>query len=173
MEGPKEKVEQIPEIKFDPASIKDAESIVELELAVIAGLEKIGKAYLYSGTTTKEDAIDEINSDVIYLLKIDNTIVGDVQYHLKEGNSAEVSGLIIHPNFQKRGIGKRAMSYILEKLKDKDNINLVTHPENTDAIRLYNSFGFEAEKTEDGNVRIMENYYGDGQPRINMILIRK
>jgi ribosomal protein S18 acetylase RimI-like enzyme len=50
---------------------------------------------------------------------------------------------------------------ILEELKDYKRIELVTHPDNKSAIKLYFSFGFLTEKQ-------MENYFGDGEPRILM-----
>ena len=51
------------------------------------------------------------------------------------------------------------MRYILEKTKGARRIDLVTHPENENALRLYASLGFKVESR-------LENYFGDGEPRL-------
>jgi len=71
--------------------------------------------------------------------------------------------LVIHPNFQGQGIGREAVLFRLEKLKGVKRVWLVTHPENFKIINLYQSLGFKIEKR-------LENYFGDGEPRI--ILLR-
>jgi ribosomal-protein-alanine N-acetyltransferase len=42
-------------------------------------------------------------------------------------------------------------------------VELVTHPENENAIRLYSFLGFRVE-------RRLENYFGDGEPRAVLAL---
>lgn len=59
------------------------------------------------------------------------------------------------------------MQILLEMLKDKKIIYLVTHPENEKAIALYKSLGF----VQVGEP--IENYFDDGEPRIKMILSRE
>jgi ribosomal-protein-alanine N-acetyltransferase len=55
------------------------------------------------------------------------------------------------------------MSFILEKCKGTDRIDLVTHPENKNALQLYMSLGFKVESRR-------ENYFGDGEPRLVLVL---
>lgn len=90
--------------------------------------------------------------------------MGDVAYQMKNENHAYISGLAVAKEFQGQGIAKQAMQIILEKLKNVELIDLVTHPENTKAIKLYESLGFKQVGEP------MEDYFGDGEPRIRMIL---
>jgi len=72
-----------------------------------------------------------------------------------------LSGLMVKPEFQGKGIGREAMRQVLEEVSDVERIWLATHPSNTPAIKLYLSFGFIIEEK-------IENYFGDGEPRIIM-----
>lgn len=56
------------------------------------------------------------------------------------------------------------MSFILEKCKGAYRIDLVTHPENKNALRLYASLGFKVESRS-------ENFFGDGGPRLLLALM--
>ena len=87
--------------------------------------------------------------------------VGSISYQIKNKTHAYISGLIIKPEFQKQGLAKKALSLLLEKLKNYQKLSLVVHPENP-AIKLYLSFGFAIKSRK-------ENYFGDGQPRLVMV----
>ena len=83
---------------------------------------------------------------------------------MKDENHAYISGLAVAKEFQRQGIAKKAMQMILEKVKDIKLVDLLTHPENKKAIGLYESLGFKKIGEP------MENYFGDGEPRIKMVL---
>lgn len=86
-------------------------------------------------------------------------------YEIKGPEHAYLSGLVIDPSFQGRGIGREVLSMILDKLKDFKRIDLVTHPDNVRALKLYQSLGFVVEARK-------ENYYDDGEPRLVLALIK-
>jgi len=86
---------------------------------------------------------------------------------MKDEHHVYLSGLAIMPQFQGKGIARQAIKMILEKLKDVELIDLMTHPENEKAINLYSSLGFK--KTGEK----YQNYFGDGEPRIKMVLERE
>jgi ribosomal-protein-alanine N-acetyltransferase len=62
-------------------------------------------------------------------------------------------------------LARKAMIHVLNEIELVKRIDLVTHPDNTKAINLYESLGFKIEST-------IENYFGDGEPRIVMVLSR-
>jgi ribosomal protein S18 acetylase RimI-like enzyme len=43
------------------------------------------------------------------------------------------------------------------------SVDLAVHPDNVGAVALYTSFGFRG-------VRRVENFFGDGEPRLSMVL---
>lgn len=106
--------------------------------------------------------MEEITKNIVYFIILDNEIVGSVIYENKSEDHAYISGLVIDQKYQGQGLARKAMELIMEELKDKKRIDLVTHPENDKAINLYKSLGFIIGETK-------ENYFGDGEPRIVMV----
>jgi len=145
-------------IEFERATAKDAAVFLEIE-------KSIPPTPTYSPTTDLSEALEEIESNVAYLVREDSRVVGTVMYQMKSPDHAYISGLTIHPNFQGHGLGRVAMEKVLEELKNIPTIDLVTHPNNERAIGLYTSLRFIS-----GD--LIENYFGDGQPRIIMTLNR-
>ena len=112
--------------------------------------------------TTKEEWREEMSYNAVYIIEKDGVAVGDAGYEVKDNNAVYISGLTIAFEFQGQGIGRQALIQLLEILSGKDRITLATHPQNIPAIKLYESFGFKIESQ-------VENYFGDGEPRIIMI----
>jgi ribosomal protein S18 acetylase RimI-like enzyme len=153
MEG---KREQAPAIELVRATAQDVEAYIELEKSV-AG------ASTYSALLTPEEVSEEFSKCIVYLVKEGNQIVGSVSYEMKDPDHAYISGLVVTPARQHQGIGKAALLKVLEELKDVRTIDLVTHPDNTSSVGLYESLGFVIGERK-------ENYFGDSEPRIMMTL---
>ncbi len=143
-------------IRFQKATVKDIPKLISIEQKV-AGLK------IYSAMTKEKEWEEEIGKDnaTVYLVMKDNVAVGDISYE-KRNDGAYISGLVVGPQFQGMGIGREIMRRIMEELKDVKKIELVTHPENGVAIKLYTSFGFAVKERK-------ENYFGDGEPRIVLV----
>jgi ribosomal-protein-alanine N-acetyltransferase len=136
------------------ATIEDIQTLLEIEKTA-KGLK------VYSGYFSEKELEEWINSEVVYLIKNNDIIIGSISYKIESVDHADISGLVIKPEFQKRGFAKRAIILLLEELKDFKRLTLVVHPDNH-AIRLYESFGFIQESRK-------ENYWGDGEPRLMMV----
>jgi ribosomal protein S18 acetylase RimI-like enzyme len=54
------------------------------------------------------------------------------------------------------------MIFLVGQLGDAVRLELVTHPENDHALRLYGSLGFKVEEE-------ISNYFGDGEPRVKLV----
>lgn len=137
----------------------DIEDFLVLERSVSTG-------GTYSGIETREEALKELEENEVYFLCREGRVVGSAAFQLKSPDHAYISGVVIPPNFQGQGIGREAVQLLLEKLKDIKKIDLVTHPGNERARRLYSSFGFKQVGEQ------IEDYFGDGEPRIVMVLDR-
>jgi ribosomal-protein-alanine N-acetyltransferase len=136
------------------ATTKDVQKLLEIEKTTI-GLR------LYSGYFNEEEVEGYVKNSVVYLIKNDGDIVGSISYDVIDPDHADISGLVIKPEFQKKGFARKAMELLFEKLKDYKKLSLVVHPDNH-ARKLYESFGFEEESRK-------ENYFGDGEPRVVMV----
>lgn len=143
------------DIDLQVASPLDIPKIIEIEQSVSG--DKI-----YSPMLTEEEWQEAFKKVKTFLIKNKDNIVGEVSYEIKDPEHSYVDGLVIKPEFQGKGIARKAMEKIMEELKDYKKIDLVTHPENKRAIQLYESLGFKIEKQ-------IENYFGDGEPRVVMV----
>lgn len=127
---------------------------------------KVSGTCIYSPMTQEDEWKEEMLKGSVYLIEKGGEIVGNVSYERKGENIAYISGLVVAPRFQGQGIGREVLNKILEEdLKDMKRIDLVTHPDNMIAQKLYRSFGFVVESRK-------ENYWGDGEPRLVMVLQR-
>ncbi|MGD0328774.1 MAG: N-acetyltransferase [Minisyncoccia bacterium] len=143
---------------LERATAKDVDTFINIERSVDG-------SSIYSAMTNRDETLAEIEKNFVYLIRESGHIVGSVMYEMKTPDHAHISGLAIYPDFQNCGIGKAAMVKILEELKNVPIIDLVTHPNNQYAIKLYKSLGFTLGKR-------VENYFGDGEPRVVIILNR-
>ncbi len=97
---------------------------------------------MYSGIADSKTMLDKLKNNIVYLIKKDEIIVGIIRYRMINKSYAHISGVVVHSDFQSQGIARSALSILLEELKFIKRIDLVTHPQNSNAIRLYLSFGF-------------------------------
>jgi ribosomal protein S18 acetylase RimI-like enzyme len=141
-----------------PVGIESIDEYVEIENSVAGNR-------VYSGTYTRSDAQEEFQHEKIFFVYVGDTLVGSVQYEEKDLTHAYISGIVIKKEFHGKGYGKLATKALLDILKKYAVIDLVTHPDNTPAVALYTSLGFS--KGE-----ILQNYFGDGEPRMRMVLER-
>jgi len=135
----------------------------EKDIPIFIELEKsIGNLRTYSNMTDEKETRDEFKKNIVHLIQYGNEIVGSVEYEIKSLDHTYISGLLINPKFQGKGIGRDAMKQVLDKIKCFKRIDLVTHPDNVPALNLYKSLGFVFESR-------IENYFGDGEPRVRLV----
>jgi ribosomal protein S18 acetylase RimI-like enzyme len=145
-------------ISFKRATIDDVAEFLRIEKSAI-GLK------VYSGISDEQEAIEEIQNNVMYFIQKNGINIGTMQYEVKGDNWAYLSGIVIDSKLRGQGVGRMALEWLLANdLKNFKKIDLVTHPSNTRAIMLYLSLGFVIKSWKD-------NYYNDGEPRI--VLVRE
>ncbi len=139
------------------ATEKDIETLLELEKSV-AGPNT------YSAMLEEEDWKEELGKASVFLIKSDDKVVGNISYEVKSPEHVYISGLVVKPEFQGRGIATDALKQVLAKYASAKRIDLVTHPDNP-ARKLYESLGFKVESR-------VEDYWGEGEPRLILALER-
>jgi ribosomal protein S18 acetylase RimI-like enzyme len=112
-----------------------------------------------------QDILDYFKKSTIYVAYKDSVPVGYIGCNELEKNTLKIIELGVLPQFQGMGIGSILARYIIGKYSAY-SIYLVTHPENAQALHLYQKLGFTITKR-------IENYYGDGEPRVELALISK
>lgn len=148
----------MPEITFQKATVGDVDAYLNLE-------KKADYLTVYSAIVDKDEAIEEIENNEVYLIKNGDVVVGSTEYQIQEPDCAYMGGLVIDSDFQNQGIARKAIEFRLNQLKDMKRIYLTTHPHNSKVIHMYLSYGFIIESWKD-------DYFGDGEPRIVLALNR-
>jgi ribosomal protein S18 acetylase RimI-like enzyme len=71
-----------------------------------------------------------------------------------EGYSIPSLGIIVHPEYRGKGVGKNFLLFLHEQAKEKgaEKIRLKVYPENSLAIRLYEKFGYVFSGKEQGQL---------------------
>ena len=132
----------------------------EADLETFFALEQRIAGPTYFPETQKKQIYGE--NKVFYLVKVGEKTVGQIQYEKQKDNIIYLNVLAIDPDFQGRGLGREVMRQFLAKVSNDSKVWLVTHPENK-AVKLYESFGFKITERK-------ENYFGNGTPRVVMVL---
>lgn len=84
---------------------------------------------------------------------------GYYSYKYVHPDEAEITGIVVIPSYQGKGIDSMVLKKILSELKNVKKVWLLTHPKNIAALKLYFKFGFVITGWKD-------NYFGDGEPRL-------
>ncbi len=135
------------QVLLKEASIFDIPTLLNLEKSV-------------SGTTTYSPMLEEgewreaLQKGKVYLIEKDTTVVGNLSYEQDGNDRVYISGLVIIPAYQGQGIAREVLVHLLKNLERVRRVDLVTHPDNHAALKLYQSLGFAVESRQ-------ENYYGD------------
>ena len=129
-------------IELRPVDRNNWEQCVEIELDegqvdfVPAPLRCIAEVQFYP----------ESKLDAVYL---DGRVIGIVTYGKPINESmGKIFRLIIDRRWQGKGIGRTVVEMVADTLREFEKIEICYHPENNAARNLYQSVGFEEDRTE-------------------------
>ena len=101
---------------------------------------------------------NELEKDLVTAIGIffNNLILGVCVFH-KIYDEIEIRYLSVHPNFQRRGLGKKLIYNLIKECKNQNikRIFLEVSLKNKQALSFYDYFGFET-------ISIRKKYYKDG-----------
>jgi len=96
---------------------------------------------------TLEELAKEQEDWVIFKASLDGRIIGSVRV-LLEDRQGTIGKLIVHPEFQNRGVGKQLMKSVEESFPDLRRIELFTGHKSERNIQFYRKLGYEIFKEE-------------------------
>jgi [ribosomal protein S18]-alanine N-acetyltransferase len=140
------------------ASVEDVETLLAFE-------RRVANPRIYGPIFDRARAAEEINTSTFYFIKMGDAVIGTAAYRLRSDESMYISNVAVDPIYRHRGVARAVMTRFLEQCKEAPRVDLVTHPENEIALKLYTSLGFKVQSRE-------ENYFGDGEPRLVLVLAR-
>ncbi len=125
----------------------DLEEILKLQYLAYQSEAKLLNNYsIQPLTQTLEDLIIEYKNGVNYKAIIDQQIIGSVRGYVQEG-TLYIGKLIVHPDFQGKGIGTKLLEYIENDHKGLRK-ELFTSDKSIRNIRLYERCGYTPFKTK-------------------------
>lgn len=144
-------------IDINEATDSDAETILEIQKLAFRG-----QGVLYDDFTlpplvqTLEELVRDFRTYVFLTAQYNGKLVGSVRART-EGDTCFISRLIVHPDCQNKGIGKKLMHAIESKFRGAQRYELFTGHKSAKNIALYGKLGYRkyGEKPQGDNVTLI------------------
>jgi GNAT superfamily N-acetyltransferase len=128
--------------EISPAAAADAAAILELQrLCYRSEADVYGDENLPPLWQTVEQLTDDIATMVVLKATEDDRIIGSVRAS-ETGGTCYVGRLIVHPDRQNQGLGRRLMAAIEERFPRAERYELFTGDRSTKSLSLYAKLGY-------------------------------
>lgn len=144
------------EIKYRPAGIEDAETLIAIyNASFYSDYMKYGQCPAYG--KTREMMEQSILNYPKFIITCDDMPVGCVSCKEEGPGVYEIGCLCVIPEFQGKGIGTQAVKFVMSHYKDWDKFTLITPSDKDENVKFYTEkCGFDIVSTEmDGNVKVV------------------
>jgi anthranilate synthase/aminodeoxychorismate synthase-like glutamine amidotransferase len=133
----------VPSITIAEAKVEDAEEILVLQKrAFRSEAERYGDDTLPPLTQTLDEITDDFARRRFLKATLKGEIIGSVRGHEADG-TCHVGRLVVHPDYQGRGIGSRLVHAIEDTFKDARRFEIFTGDKSEPALHLYQKLGYE------------------------------
>jgi ribosomal protein S18 acetylase RimI-like enzyme len=131
------------EILIERASAADAETILTLQKLAYQSEATLYKNDLLPPLTESLDDLTRLFQTHTFLVaRSGEEIIGSVRAATKEGR-CHVGRLMVHPNYQRQGLGARLLVAIEEAFPEASTYELFTGNLSEGNLRLYRSIGYK------------------------------
>ncbi len=126
----------------------DAQDILDLQKLAYQSEAALYNDYSIPPLTQSLDQMQaDFRQQVVFKAMLDGRIVGSVRGYLQDG-TCHIGRLIVHPDLQNRGIGKRLLSRIEEHFGQAQRYELFTGDRSARNLHLYTKFEYRVFRTE-------------------------
>ncbi len=143
------------DIKIEEAFINEAEILLILQKeAYKSEAEITGDIRIPPMAESIDDILKDFHDYTILKAVHNDKIIGSVRAKINEGNICYIGRLMVHPDFQNRGLGKRLMKKIENIFSECNKYELFTGEKSTKNISLYQKLGYTVKYSEKMNDKV-------------------
>lgn len=125
------------------AKKEDVPEIIAVQKLAFYDVAKYYNNFRLRPLQTTIEEMEESFSSYIYFKKIiDNSIVGSVRVKVLD-NKGHIENVIVHPDFQNRGIGKELIGNLENILIDCNSFELFTGKDTPKNVTFYEKLGYK------------------------------
>jgi ribosomal protein S18 acetylase RimI-like enzyme len=136
------------------ADVKDAAEILALQKLAYRSEAEIYDDYTIPPLTqTLEEMRADIDTQLVLKASIEDRIIGSVRAKVQRG-TCFVGRLIVHPDFQNRGIGRQLMRELEGTVSQATRFELFTGSRSERNIAFYQKLGYSPFKHEELSDRV-------------------
>ena len=140
------------------ATIIDANEILQLQKLAYQSEAAIYNDYTIAPLLQPtDDMISDLREKIVLIEIMDSRIVGSVRGHVQDC-TGYIGRLIVHPEYQNRGIGTSLMEAIEQHLSQAKRFELFTGHKSERNLRLYEKLGYHTFRSEWINGQLMLVY---------------
>jgi len=152
-------------IKITKAKLEDMEDILQLQYVAYYSEALIHDDFTIQPLRqTLDELVEEYHKGVILKAELDGEIIGSVRAYA-DGDTVYIGKLMVHPDYQDKGLGKRLLEAIEEKLHRK-RFELFTSGKSAKNLHLYEKAKYVRfrEETNEAGIRFvyLQKRYDDG-----------
>lgn len=129
-------------MKILPADKSDLKDILDLQyLAYRSEAERYNDFTIPPITQTLPELLEESKDSLILKAVKGEKILGSVRARINE-SICKIGRLIVHPDFQRQGLGTRLLQEIEDSLPQAEEFELFTGSNSSDNLKLYEKSGY-------------------------------
>ncbi len=150
------------DISIALATTDDAAEILALQKLAYQSEAEINDDWIIPPLTqTLPEIVSEFEAKVFLKAMCEGKIIGSVRASIDSG-TCQIGRLIVHPDYQGRGIGSLLMASIEKAFSDAERFELFTGTKSSNNIRFYRKLGYQEYREENLSPKVrlvfMEKY---------------
>jgi ribosomal protein S18 acetylase RimI-like enzyme len=133
--------------------IEEAKREDAAEILAVQKLSFISQAELYNDFSlpplmeTEEKTKDDFDDHLFLKASVEGEIIGSIRASLR-GDAVTIKRLVVHPDFQNRGIGTELVTEIEKRFPGATRFRLFTGHKSQKSIHLYEKLGYAIYRTK-------------------------
>ena len=133
---------------IESAEAGDAKEVLALQKLAYRSEAEIYRDYTIPPLTqTLEEIETDFENQLVLKGSVNGKIVGSVRACMREG-TCFIGRLVVHPDFQSRGVGTRLMAEIEKRFGQAERYELFTGHRSKRNLRFYQKLGYKAFRSE-------------------------